>query len=191
VEVSNASQKPARPGHHSMPLTADEKRQRILDAALRRNQYRQDALIEVLHTAQNTYGFLSPELLWYVARQLRVPPSRVYGVASFYNFFTLKPAGLHTVVVCQGTACYIRGATELARAVQSAFGVREGETTPDGQLTSLAVRCLGSCSLAPVAVVDGQIVARAEPESLCERVRAVVAEASLAASALETGGTRT
>ncbi|HUE75687.1 MAG TPA: NAD(P)H-dependent oxidoreductase subunit E, partial [Chloroflexota bacterium] len=182
---------PARPSRETVPLPADEKRQRILDAALRRVQYRQDALIEVLHTAQNTYGFLSPEQLWYIARQLRVPPSRVYGVASFYNFFTLKPAGLHTVVVCQGTACYIRGSTELARAVTASFGIREGETTPDGQLTSLAVRCLGSCSLAPVAVVDGQIVARAEPGALCDRLRELLAGVSSAATVADRGGTGT
>ena len=78
------------------PAPADDKRQRVLEAALKRTGYKQDALIEVLHSAQNTFGFLTPELLWYVAAQLRVPPSRVYGVATFYNFFSLEPPGEHT-----------------------------------------------------------------------------------------------
>ena len=100
------------------PAPADDKRQRVLEAALKRTGYKQDALIEVLHSAQNTFGFLTPELLWYVAAQLRVPPSRVYGVATFYNFFSLKPPGEHTVTVCQGTVCYIRGARAIIAGLE-------------------------------------------------------------------------
>src|SRR4051812_43175358 len=124
-----------------------DKRERILAATLRKHQYRQDALIEVLHTAQSVYGYLTPELLWYVTEQLHLPPSKVYGVATFYNFFTLRPAGAHTLVVCQGTACYIRGGPGLAAAVQAAFDITPGQTTEDGRLSLLTARCLGSCSL--------------------------------------------
>lgn len=151
-----------------------DKRQRILDATLRRHQYRQDALIEALHTAQSLYGYLTPELLWYVARQLHLPPSKVYGVATFYNFFTLKPAGVHTLVVCQGTACYIRGAPALAAAVKESFSLSSGQTTPDGQLSLLTARCLGSCGLAPAAVLDGTVLSRLTPESLIAQVHATL-----------------
>jgi len=103
-------------GNSRQTTSAGAERQRILDAALRRHQYRQDALVEVLHTAQNLYGYLTSERLWYVAQQLHLPPSRVYGVATFYNFFTLKPPGAHNVVY-EGTACYIKGALATDHAV--------------------------------------------------------------------------
>jgi bidirectional [NiFe] hydrogenase diaphorase subunit len=161
-----------RPGAVTLhsPAPADDKRQRVLDAALKRTGYQQNALIEVLHSAQNTFGYLTPELLWYVAGQLRLPPSRVYGVATFYNFFTLKPPGEHTVTVCQGTVCYMRGARAIVAGLESAFGVRLGQTTPDGRLSETEARCLGSCGLAPVVVIDGKIVGRMTPEDVIARV---------------------
>jgi bidirectional [NiFe] hydrogenase diaphorase subunit len=153
------------------PAPADDRRQRILDAALKRTAFQQDALIEVLHAAQNAFGYLTPELLWYVAGQLRVPPSRVYGVATFYNFFSLKPPGEHTVTVCEGTVCYIRGARAIVAGLRDAFGLGVGATTPDGKLSATEARCLGSCGLAPVVVIDGKIVGRVTPEGVVERVR--------------------
>jgi bidirectional [NiFe] hydrogenase diaphorase subunit len=156
------------------PAPADDKRQRVLEAALKRTGYKQDALIEVLHSAQNTFGFLTPELLWYVAAQLRVPPSRVYGVATFYNFFSLEPPGEHTVTVCQGTVCYIRGARAIIASLTDAFGIRLGETSPDGRLSATDARCLGSCGLAPVVVIDGRIVGRVTPEDVVTRVSAAL-----------------
>lgn len=158
----------------SATVVTVDKRQRIFDAALKRNQFRQDALIEVLHTVQNLYGYLTPENLWYVARQLKLPPSRVYGVATFYNFFTLKPPGVHTVVVCHGTACYIKESAAISAAIEKRFGLHPGQTAPDGQLSYSIARCLGSCSIAPAAVVDGTIVGRATPESLVAKVEAAL-----------------
>lgn len=164
-----------------------DRRERILSATLRRHQYRQDALIEVLHAAQNLYGFLTPELLWHVARQLHLPPSKVYGVATFYNFFTLKPAGRHTAVVCQGTACYIRGAPKLAAAVREAYRIVSGQTTADGALSALTARCVGACSLAPVAVLDGVVVSRLTPEALVGRIGAMLAAERAAQTAAALG----
>ena len=159
------------------PAPAADQRQRVLDAALKRTGYRQDALIQVLHSAQNTFGFLTPELLWYVAAELKLPPSRVYGVATFYNFFTLEPPGDHTVTVCQGTVCYIRGARALALRLAETFGIRLGQTTADGRLSATEARCLGSCGLAPVVVIDGRIVGRMTPDDVVARVSAVLREA--------------
>jgi bidirectional [NiFe] hydrogenase diaphorase subunit len=153
------------------PAAADDRRQRVLDAALKRTGFRQDALIEVLHSAQNAFGYLTPELLWYVAARLRLPPSPVYGVATFYNFFSLKPPGEHTVILCEGTVCYLRGATRIGAALEAAFGAAPGETSPDGRVSVAIARCFGSCALAPVLVVDGQAIGKSSPEDAVERVR--------------------
>lgn len=157
------------------PAPAEDTRQRVLDAALKRTGFRQDALIEVLHAAQNSFGYLTPELLWYVAGCLRLPPSRVYGVATFYNFFSLKPPGDHTVIVCEGTVCYIRGAIKIAEALQTAFGAAPGETSPDGKVSVAIARCLGSCALAPIVVVDGQLIGKTSAEAAVERIQLAVA----------------
>jgi bidirectional [NiFe] hydrogenase diaphorase subunit len=169
------SQTLAGPRMLDRPAPADDRRQRVLDAALKRTGFRQDALIEVLHAAQNAFGYLTPELLWYVAGQLRLPPSRVYGVATFYNFFSLKPPGEHTVIVCEGTVCYIRGATRIAKALEDAFHAAPGETSSDGKVSVAIARCFGSCALAPVVVIDGQVVSNSSPEDAVERVRLVAA----------------
>ena len=92
------------------PHPSGDKRFKMLDVAMKRHQFQPDALIEVLHTAQELFGYLDDDVLVYVGRSLRVPLSRVYGVATFYNFFSLKPQGEHTCVVCMGTACYVKGA---------------------------------------------------------------------------------
>jgi bidirectional [NiFe] hydrogenase diaphorase subunit len=153
------------------PAPPGDTRQRVLDAALKRTGFRQDALIEVLHAAQNSFGYLTPELLWYVAARLRLPPSRVYGVATFYNFFSLKPPGEHTVIVCEGTVCYMHGAMQITTALEAAFGAAPGETSPDGKVSVAIARCLGSCGLAPILVVDGQVVGKTTPPAAVERVQ--------------------
>jgi bidirectional [NiFe] hydrogenase diaphorase subunit len=150
---------------------SDDKRWKIVDGMMRRHGHEPYALIEVLHTVQETFGFLTDDGLKYVATSLRVPYSKVYGVATFYHFFTMKPPGKHTCVVCTGTACYIQGAPLLLNAVREAAGIKEGETTPDGNLSLLTARCLGSCGLAPAVVYDGQVGAKVTTESIKRRVR--------------------
>lgn len=154
----------------------------LIDRTLKRFSYQQDALIEVLHTAQEAFGFLSDDLLIYVARQLKLPLSWVYGVATFYHFFTLKPQGKHTCIVCMGTACYVKRAAEIVAVLQEAFHVKPGGTTADGLLSLSTARCLGSCGLAPVLVLDGDVLARETPESALARVRQRLAEHSDVAS---------
>src|SRR3984893_16993932 len=103
-----------------------DKRFKILDTTLKRCQFQQDALIEVLHKAQELFGYLEMDVLLYVARGLKLPPSRVYGVATFYHLFTLKPPGEHACVVCMGTACFVKGADKLLNAVQECLHIRGG-----------------------------------------------------------------
>ena len=95
-----------------------DKRFKILEAHIKKHQFKQDALIEVLHKAQELFGYLEDDLLLFVAYRLKLPPSRVYGVATFYHFFTLKPKGKHTCVVCLGTACYVKGSAKVLALIE-------------------------------------------------------------------------
>jgi bidirectional [NiFe] hydrogenase diaphorase subunit len=145
-------------------LTADEKRRRMVIATMRKNGYTPDALIETLHTVQSAYGYLDGPSLRFVAQELHIPPSLVYGVATFYHAFTLKPEGQHRCILCQGTACYIKGSQGLLRAVTNAYHIAPGETTENGEISLLTARCLGSCSLAPAAIMDDDVVGNLTPE---------------------------
>jgi bidirectional [NiFe] hydrogenase diaphorase subunit len=136
---------------------SDDKRWKIVETRMRRMGDRPAALIEALHAAQEAFGYIDTDALNFVGDTLGVPHSRVYGVATFYSFFTLKPQGDHTCVVCTGTACYINGAKEIMTALARDMGVKPKETTEDGKLSLLTARCLGACSLAPAVIVDGDV----------------------------------
>jgi bidirectional [NiFe] hydrogenase diaphorase subunit len=142
-----------------------------LTETMKRLQFRQDALIEVLHAAQELFGFLTPSILHFVAHHLKLPPSRVYGVATFYHLFTLTPYGRHICLVCTGTACYVKGANQLLAAVSRAAGIEADQTTPDGEMTLRTVRCLEPCGIAPVAVLDGAVCGHQTPQTLLEQVK--------------------
>ncbi|HWG85725.1 MAG TPA: bidirectional hydrogenase complex protein HoxE [Deinococcales bacterium] len=157
------------------PAPPDDKRWKVVEATMRRHGYAPHALIETLHTVQEGYGYLDEPELRRVADALHVPLSRVYGVATFYHLFTLKPQGEHSCVVCTGTACYIKGIPAILEAVDAAFGVKPGETTKDGKLSLLTARCIGACGLAPAAVFDGNVGGRLTPEESVQRLRALVA----------------
>jgi bidirectional [NiFe] hydrogenase diaphorase subunit len=138
----------------------------MLERAMSRHHYSGDALIEVLHTAQELYGFLTPELLTTIARKLRLPPSRVLGVTTFYHFFSLAPKGEHTFIVCTGTACYVKGAQGLLDTIEHRCRCKAGSTSADGKVSVAGARCIGSCGLAPAVIRDGEIMARVTPEQL-------------------------
>lgn len=150
---------------------AADARRKTLGATMKRHQYQPDALIEVLHTAQELYGYLDLELLVYIAQGLKLPPSRVYGVATFYHFFSLEPKGKHTCVVCMGTACYVKGAATLVKTVEDYAGVRSGQTRADGSMSLVQARCIGACGLAPAVVLDGVVVGNETPASIVHRVK--------------------
>jgi bidirectional [NiFe] hydrogenase diaphorase subunit len=153
------------------PLPSQDKRWRIVDAKIRKLGHESHALIETLHTVQECFGYLDEEALRFVARSLRIPLSKVYGVATFYHFFTLKPKGIHTCVVCLGTACYVKGADKLLAAVQGEAKIKAGETTPDNQISLLTARCIGACGIAPAVVFDGTVTPRQTPEAVLEHVK--------------------
>jgi len=136
---------------------------------MRRVGYDPSGLIEALHSVQETFGYLDDASLRFVAHSLNVPQSRAMGVATFYHYFTLKPPGKHTCVVCLGTACYIKGSTAILDAVKEKLRVGVGETTPDGRVSLLTARCLGACGIAPAVVYDGDVAARQTRDDALKR----------------------
>jgi len=165
----------ASPANKAIVPPSDDKRWRIVDATMRRHGYAPSALIEALHSVQESFGYLDEPSLRYVSGSLGVPPSRVFGVATFYHYFSLKPQGEHTCVVCTGTACYIKNSADVIKAIGEALDVAPGETTADNKLSLLTARCLGTCGLAPVAVVDGEVVARVEPADMLKLLQTLLA----------------
>jgi bidirectional [NiFe] hydrogenase diaphorase subunit len=155
---------------------SEDPRWRMVGATMRRHGYRPNALIETLHTVQESFGYLDEQALIHVAGALRVPLSQVYGVATFYHFFNLKPQGRHTCVICTGTACYIKGVPGILKAMEEEFGVKPGETTEDGSLSVLTARCIGTCGLAPAVVLDGEVVGRLTPLGAVDRIRRLTKE---------------
>jgi bidirectional [NiFe] hydrogenase diaphorase subunit len=151
------------------PPSAD-KRWKLVEATMRRHGHQGNALIECLHSVQEAFGYLDDDSLRFVARSLGLPLSQVYGAATFYHFFTMKPPGKHTCVVCTGTACYIKGAPHLLSAIEKEYGIKPGETTPDGELSLLTARCVGSCSIAPVAVFDRDVSGKLNPAETMKKV---------------------
>jgi bidirectional [NiFe] hydrogenase diaphorase subunit len=167
-----------RVGKNGAPPEAEhpsgDPRFKMLDATLKKSRYAPDSLIEILHAAQGLFGFLGEDVLHYVAHALKLPPSRVLGVATFYHLFSLKPQGEHSCTVCLGTACYVKGAQAIVDAVTEAFHLQVGHTDPDGTLSFGSARCLGSCGLAPVLVIDGQVVGRETAEGTVTRLSALL-----------------
>jgi len=136
---------------------------------MRRVGYDPSGLIETLHSVQDTFGYLDDASLRFVAHSLNVPLSRTMGVATFYHYFSLKPPGKHTCVVCLGTACYIKGSSAILDAVKEKLRVGVGETTPDGRVSLLTARCLGACGIAPTVVYDGEVAAHQTREDALKR----------------------
>lgn len=139
------------------PLPSDDKRWKIVHGTMRKNGFARHALIETLHTVQSSFGYLDDDAIRFVARSLRVPLSQAYGVVTFYHYFNLKPPGRHTITICAGTACYIKGADKLIGTAQKRLGVAAGNTTADGEISLMVARCVGACSRAPVTLLDGEV----------------------------------
>jgi bidirectional [NiFe] hydrogenase diaphorase subunit len=157
------------------PMPSADKRWKIVDATMRRHGYSGNCLIETLHTAQESFGYLDEPALRFVASALTLPLSKVYGVSTFYNHFSLKPQGKHTCVICLGTACYIKGSNKIVAAAEKAHSVKLGATTRDNQLSLIAARCIGSCGLAPAVVVDGDVLGKASASETLARIAKALA----------------
>ncbi len=146
----------------------------LLDAVLARYSHERGALIPVLQQVQQIYGYLPKEALALIARRLGVSVSKVYGVATFYAQFYFEPRGRHILRLCDGTACHVKGTPKLLTALGDTLHLEPGQTSEDGALTLEIVYCLGSCALAPVAVLDGQVMGRVKQDALLRRVQRTV-----------------
>jgi len=125
-------------------------------------------LIEILHKAQDIFGYLPRDVQLYIARKLGIPGAEVFGVVSFYSYFTTKPRGKHTISVCMGTACFVRGADKIIEKLKEKLGIESNEITEDGLFTLKDVRCIGACGLAPVVMVGDKVYGRVKEEELDE-----------------------
>ena len=151
-----------------------DNRRLLLEKVLKEHNYQESALLEILHRAQEIYGFLDKDLLMDIAGSLNIPPSHVYGVATFYSFFKLRKPGEHIVTGCLGTACYVKEVEQIMEAIEKEFNVRRGESTPDGKLSLIVTRCIGACAMAPNVVVDDEVIGRATKEIVIEKIKKVL-----------------
>ncbi|GAW29250.1 MULTISPECIES: NADH-quinone oxidoreductase subunit NuoE [unclassified Carboxydocella] len=137
-----------------------------LDAIIAKHREEAGALIPVLHAAQQLFGYLPREVMEYIARELNVPASEVYGVVTFYSYFSTQPIGKYKIGVCLGTACYVKGSGLLLEELKKQLGIDVGQTTPDGLFTLEATRCIGACGLAPVIAINDQVYGRLTSKDL-------------------------
>ena len=152
------------------------KRHELLDNFMKQHEHNESALLEILHRTQELYGYLNKESLMYISQSLNIPPSHVFGVATFYSFFKLKEPGQHVVTGCLGTACYVREVEEIMRAIEKEYNIKRGGSTADGKLSLFITRCIGACAMAPNIVVDGELVGKATVKTALERIRSALGE---------------
>ncbi|HAS72847.1 MAG TPA: NAD(P)H-dependent oxidoreductase subunit E [Clostridiales bacterium UBA8960] len=144
---------------------ADEKL-RALDAFIKEHNSEEEALISILHKAQEIFGYLPSELQLYVARKLDIPAAKVYGVVSFYSYFSQEKRGLYTINVCLGTACFVKGIEKVMHEFAEKLDIKPGRTTADGLFTLKDVRCIGACGLAPVVMVNDKVFGHVKPQDV-------------------------
>lgn len=137
------------------PSKEKEDKYRRLKKVIKEYRDSSGPLIQILHRAQNIFGYLPKEVLRFIAKEIGISLSRVYGVVTFYESFRLCPVGKYTIKLCLGTACHVRGASAIVDEIQTLLGIKKGETTKDRKFTLQTVNCLGSCALGPVAVING------------------------------------
>jgi len=138
----------------------DEQKYLLLEDFINRQEDKSTALISTLHYAQELFDYLPTEVQLFVSRKLGIPAAKVYGVVSFYSFFTTKPRGKYKINVCLGTACFVKGSEKLFDELKNQLGIAEGEVTPDGLFSLHPVRCIGTCGLAPAIMINGEVFGR-------------------------------
>ena len=154
------------------PLSLPEMRMQI-DQIINDHRELPGAAMVVLNEIQGKIGYISEPMQAYVAKALNLPLGAIHGVVTFYSSFKTRPHGKHTLKFCMGTACYVGGTPQLIEKAKQALGIELGETTPDGQVTLEACRCVGACSQAPVVVVDAEAHGRIRPNKLPQLIRKI------------------
>lgn len=128
----------------------------------------ESSLIFTLKEAQSIFGYLPRDVQLYIAKKLKVAPAKVYGVVSFYSYFSTNPVGEHKISVCLGTACFVKGSKDVLAEIEKQLGIKAGETTKDLKFSIECLRCVGACGLAPVVVIDGKVYSRVSPEDVTD-----------------------
>jgi len=149
----------------------DNPQYRELKKIIDENRHLPGPLIQILHRAQKIFGYLPPEVQVFVARELNESMARVLGVVTFYNFFRTEPIGDHIINVCLGTACHVKGSSEILKALEKELRVKVGGTTPDRRYTLSTARCFGACGLAPVMMIDEEVYGRLNSQKAVQVVR--------------------
>ena len=144
----------------------DSEKLKKLEAYIDGLEEKEGALINVLHEAQDIFGYLSEDLQLFISRKLDLTAAKVFGVATFYSFFTLEPRGKHVISVCMGTACFVKGAEKILNEFKSKLNIKDNNTSEDGLFTIDILRCVGACGLAPVVTVDGKVYGRVKVEDV-------------------------
>lgn len=137
-----------------------------LDSFINSLPTKDGSLIQVLHHAQEIFGFLPKEVQLYIAQSLNIPPSKVYGVVSFYSYFTTEPKGKYKISVCLGTVCFVKGSDKILEQFEKELGIKVGETTDDLLFSLEGLRCVGACGLAPVVVINGKVYGQVKPSDV-------------------------
>jgi bidirectional [NiFe] hydrogenase diaphorase subunit len=143
----------------------------MLEKVLKDYNFQESALLEILHKAQEIYGYLDKDLLLDISASLNLPPSHVFGVTTFYSFFKLRKPGQHIVTGCLGTACYVKEVEQIMQAIEEEFKVKRGGSTADGKLSLLLTRCIGACAMAPNIVVDDEVIGKATKEIVIAKIK--------------------
>lgn len=144
----------------------DEKKLKVLEDYIDSMQDTEGELINILHEAQDLFGYLPEELQLFISRKLGITAAKVFGVVTFYSFFTMKPRGKHLISVCMGTACFVKGAEKVLVEIRNELGIKDSNSTEDGMFTIDTLRCIGACGLAPVITIDGKVYGRVKPEEI-------------------------
>lgn len=147
---------------------SDEEKYARIAQIIEEYKDREGNLIQILHMAQGIYGYLPLELQQFIAERLNRPLSEVYGVTTFYSFFSTQPRGENTIRVCLGTACYVRGGKKIVERLQEILGIHVGETTQDRKFTLEVMRCIGACGLAPAMTINDKVYKQVNPDKLQE-----------------------
>ncbi len=156
-------------------MLKDDSRKLMLDKVMKEHNYEESSLLEILHKAQESYGYLDKALLTYISKALDLPPSHVFGVATFYSYFKMRAPGEHVVTGCLGTACYVKEVDEIMTAIESEFKIKRGGSTADGRLSLFITRCIGACAMAPNIIVDDEVIGKATKDIVIERIRLALA----------------
>lgn len=160
----------------------DQEKLKKLEECIDGLEVKEGELINILHEAQDIFGYLPEELQLFISRKLGISAAKVFGVVTFYSFFTMEPKGKHVISVCMGTACFVKGADKILNEFRKLLNIKEGSSTEDGMFTIDTLRCVGACGLAPVVIVDGKVFGRVKVEDVQNIIKQYSTEDALVGS---------